>query len=77
MAEHAAAARRRVDDPEQHAQRGRLAGAIGAEHAVDDAGRHREADAVDRAVVAEILDQVDGFDGDILDRPFVLSLSKH
>ncbi len=77
VAEHAAAARRRVDDPEQHAQGGGLAGAVGAEQAVDRAGRDREADPVDRAGVAEILDQVDRLDRGTVVNPFVLSLSKH
>ena len=61
-AEHAARAARRIDDPEQHPQRRRLARAVGAEQAVDGAGRHREADAVDRARVVEILDEIDRFD---------------
>ena len=76
VAEHAARAARRVDDPEQHPQRRRLARAVGPEQAVDAARRDREADPVDRAGLAEILDQIDGFDGEVLDS-FVLSLPKH
>ena len=68
VAEHAARSARRVDDPEQHPQGGRLAGAVGAEQAVDRAGRNGEADAVDRARLVEILDQVDGFDGEAVRR---------
>ena len=58
-AEHAPAAARRIDDPEQHPQRRRLARAVGAEQAVDGAGGDGEADAVDRAGLAEILDEID------------------
>ena len=64
-AEHAARAARRVDDPEQHAQGRRLARAVGAEQAVDRAGRDGEADAVDRAGLAEILDEIARFDREI------------
>ena len=42
---------------------GRLAGAVGTEHAVDAAVRDAQADPVDRAGFAEILDQVAGLDG--------------
>ena len=75
VAEHAARAARRVDDPQQHAQDGGLARAIGSEQAVNAPGRDGEADTVDRAGVAEVLDQVDGFDGDVL--ADVLGLAKH
>ena len=45
--------------PDQHAQRGRLAGAVRAEQADDLASLDPEADAVDRAVaVAVLLDEV-------------------
>ena len=64
MAEHPSAAARRVDDAEQDAKGRRLASAIGAEQAEDRAGGHGEADAVDGARLAEILDQIDGLDGE-------------
>ena len=41
------------------------------------AGLHGEADAVDRALVAEILDEVGGLDCRLAGQPFVQSLSKH
>jgi hypothetical protein len=63
--EDPARAARRVDDAEEYAQRRRLAGTVGAEEAVNRSGGNREADAVDRPRIAEILDQVLGFD-----RPF-------
>ena len=62
MAEHAALARRRLDDPEQHSERGRLARAVGAEQAEDRAGRDVQADAVDGALLGEVLDQVPRLD---------------
>ena len=65
-AEHAARSARRVDDPEQHPQGRRLARAVGAEQAVDRAGGDGEADPVDRAGLAEILDEIDGFDREIV-----------
>ena len=57
-------------------KRGGLAGAVGAEQAVDRARRDREADPVDRAGVAEILDQVDRLDRMTI-TAFMLSLSMH
>src|SRR3546814_2675661 len=53
-AEEAARAFVGVDDAERHPETGSLARAIGAEHAIDAARRHREADPVDRLVIAEI-----------------------
>ena len=50
----------RGEDPDRR----RLAGAVGTEHAVDRAGGHAEVDAVDRADVAERLDQAGGLDGE-------------
>ena len=55
--------------------RRRLARTVGPEQAVNAADRHREAHAVDRPGLAEVLDQVDGFDRDVL--ADVLGLSKH
>ena len=46
-----------ADEPEQHPQRRRLAGAVGAEVAVDVAGPDRQVDAVDRDDVAVALDE--------------------
>ena len=63
--------------PMQHPQCGRLAGAIGAEQAVDGPVRHCEVDAVDGARVAEILDEVDCFDGQHVRRCGWDDLSKH
>src|SRR3954471_21665780 len=73
VAEDAARSARRVDDSEQDPEDRRLARAIGSEQSVDRPCRHREADAVDRARLVEILDEVDRFDGIGL----MLSLSKH
>jgi len=64
---------RRVDDPDQHAQNGGLAGAVGSEKPVDRAGRDAEADPVDGARVAEILDELDRLDCKALISPFVLT----
>jgi len=58
-------------------QRRCLARAIGPEQAVDRAGRNREADSIDRARIAEILDEIDRFDRELTINSFVLSLSKH
>ena len=57
VAEHAAHARVGIDDAQQHAQRGGLARAVGAEHAVDRALGHRQVDPVDRREAVEALDQ--------------------
>ena len=61
-AEDPARAERRFDDPEQHPQRRRLARAVGPEQAVDAAAWDTEADSVDRAGRAEVLDELDRFD---------------
>src|SRR4029079_16434918 len=76
-AEHQTSAARRIDDPEEHAERRRFAGAVGPEQAIDRAGRNGEADAVHRAGFVEVLDELDGLDGQAILNPFVLSLSKH
>jgi hypothetical protein len=44
----------------QHLDRRRLAGAVGAEKAEDDARLHRERDVVDRGEAVEALDQIAG-----------------
>ena len=77
MAEHAARAARRVDDAEQHPQGRRLARAIGAEQAVDGAGGDVEADAVDRASLVEILDEIARFDREAFVGRVMQGLSKH
>ena len=64
--QHAVAAVR-LDDAQQHAQCRRLAGAVGAQHAVDRATRDGEVDAVDHPALAEGLDQPGG--GDRPNRP--------
>jgi hypothetical protein len=51
------------DQGGEHPDRGGLARAVGAEHAVDGAGRPREVDTVDGAGVAERLPQPAGLDG--------------
>ena len=62
-AEQGAAARRRPDQPEQHPDGGRLAGAVGPEEPVDRADRHREIDVVDGDLAAaEPLGQAGGGD---------------
>ena len=48
----------------EHADRGGLAGAVGAEHAVDRAATNGEIDAVDGLGVAEGLDEAGDFDGE-------------
>ena len=55
---------RRIDYPEQHAQDRGLAGTVGTEQAVDRARRDGQADAVDGAGFVEVLDEVDGLDGE-------------
>ena len=57
VAEHAAQPAVGIDDAQQDAQRGGLAGAIGAENAVDQAFGHRQVDAIDRDDTVETLDQ--------------------
>ena len=54
VAEHARLARRRVQQPRQHLERRRLAGAVGPEEADDLAARDLEADAVDRGDLARL-----------------------
>ena len=56
-AEQPCAARARTDQPEQHAQRCRLAGAVGAEVAVDVARLDGQVDVVDGRDVAVGLDE--------------------
>ena len=53
VAEHPGAAGIGADQRRQHADRRRLAGAVGAEHAVDGAAAHGQVDAVDGARLAE------------------------
>ena len=62
-AEQSALAGRGVDDAEQHAQAGGLAGAVGAKDAVDGPRRDRQRNSVDRAGIAEIFDEIAGLDG--------------
>ena len=64
-AEQAPLAGRGVDDAEQHAEARCFACAVGAEDAVDRAGRDRQAHPVDRARIAEQLDEIAGLDGGI------------
>ena len=59
-AEHGAGALVRLDDAEQHAQSRGLAGAVRAEHAIDEALGHRDVDAVDDAPIPEIFDEPPG-----------------
>ena len=51
------------DQPEQQPQQRRLAGAVGAQQAVDLAGLHHEVQPVDRGRRLEALDQASGGDG--------------
>ena len=53
MAEQGAAALVRLDDAEQHPQRRRLAGAVGAEDAVDAAFGHGDVDPAHRRLAVE------------------------
>src|SRR5262249_46541131 len=62
VADHPGAAARRIEDAAQHADGGRLAGPVGAEHTEDLTPRHRERDVVDRDQVAEAARQVLGDD---------------
>src|SRR3546814_12714345 len=68
-AEEAARAFVGVDDAERHPETGSLARAIGAEHAIDAARRHREADPVDRLVIAEIFGEAVRLDAEIVQMP--------
>ena len=61
-AEHQPRPAGRVDDAEKHSEGGRLACAVGTEEAEDRAGGNAKADAIHRARLAEILDEVDRFD---------------
>ncbi len=76
-AEHPAGPARRVDDAEKDAEQGRLARAVGPEEAVDAARRHRKGHSVDGARLAEILDELRGFDCDSARRPVMRNLLKH
>src|SRR5699024_12019330 len=49
--------------PEQHADRGRLAGAVGPEEAVHTAGGYAQVEFVDGELVAEAFGQAMGLDG--------------
>ena len=60
VAEDAAAARRGLDETEQHPDRRGLARPVGAEEAVDRPTRHRERDPVDGDLVAEALREAHG-----------------
>src|ERR1700682_3179918 len=53
---------RRRDQAAQHPERGRLAGAVGAEESKDLAAAHLEAHAIHRADDAEALDELPGLD---------------
>ena len=77
VAQHAARSARRIDDPEQDSQYGRLARSVGPEEAVNGAGGHREANAIDRTRGAEILDEIDRFDGQTAGHHIIIGLSKH
>ncbi len=55
----------RRQDAQHHAQRGRLAGAVGPEEAQDGAARQGEAEIVDRREIAEALGDVGEFDDGI------------
>ena len=61
--EHPGAAGVGAQQRREHADRGGLAGAVGAEHAVDRAGAHGQIDTVDGARPAEGLDETGGLDG--------------
>ena len=62
--EHARAAAVGDQQRGEHLDRGGLAGAVGAEHAVDGAAGHGEVDAVDGAGRSEGLDEAGGLDGE-------------
>src|SRR5207247_1515879 len=62
LAEEERAAARGVHEAEDHAERGRLASAVGAEQAEDGGRRHLEREVVDGGYVAEALGEV--LDGD-------------
>ena len=62
VAQHAGLSGVRPQQRGQHADRRGLARAVGAEHAVDRAGAHRQVHAVHRPGVAEGLDQAGGLD---------------
>ena len=64
-AEQAHRAGRRVDQPEQHAQRGGLAGAVGPQEAVDVTAVDRQIDVVHRGDSSVLLDQPPCFDGSV------------
>jgi len=52
----------RLQHRRQHLDRRRLAGAVGAEKAEDDAFRHRKRDMVDRGEIVEALHHIAGLD---------------
>ena len=60
--EHARVAGVRAQERREHADRRRLAGAVGSEHPIDGAARDREVDAVDGAGLPEALDEPGGLD---------------
>jgi len=55
-----------VDNAQCHPQAGGFARAIGAEHAIDAAGWHGEADIVDRLEIAEIFGEASRLDAEIV-----------
>ena len=57
MPEHPAHALIRIDNAQQHPQRGRFSRTIGAPHAIDRPFGHGQIDPVDRRGIAESLDQ--------------------
>ena len=65
MPEDACAAAIGAEQCREHADGGRLAGAVRPEHAIDAAGADGEVDVIDGAVVAEVLDESVGLDGPI------------
>ena len=69
VAEHLDGAGARLEQAAQHADRRRLAGAVGAEEAVDPRPRDVEVDAVDRGDVTEATRQVARGDGAGRPRP--------
>ena len=64
VAQHPRAAGVRPQQRGEHADRRRLAGTVGPEHAVDRAARDREVDAVDGSGLPEALDEPGGLDGE-------------
>jgi hypothetical protein len=60
--EHARGAGVRLKQRGEHADRRRLAGAVGSQDAIDGTRGHGEVDAVDCLRVAEVLDEATGLD---------------